>query len=188
MKFLIPAILLMIAVSWIEMQWFTPAKMTPFRPELAGEMTQWQIVDPPYHPQTAMMVDMDGVEMPISQLRGSWTLVNFWATWCPPCLVELPMLVELDAAFEGQGFEVLAVNMDSGMSRERLQGLIDKYEMARLGAYRSSGRSIHNAFEIRGLPTSVMIDPNGLMRGVFLGEADWTSRDARAFVSSVLTN
>ena len=188
LTFLIPAILLMVFVTWAELTWFTPDQNHSFDPVLEGQMAGWQIVDPPYRPEEARVIDMDGVESRLSDLRGTWTLVNFWATWCPPCLVELPTLVALDAAFEGQGLEVLAINMDSGMGAERLSALIEEYDMTRLGAYRASGRSIHQAFEIRGLPTSILIDPSGLIRGVYLGEADWASAEAKTFIQSFSVN
>lgn len=184
-KFLLIALCLMAGVTWIETQFFGRT-IPPFQPVLNGEMEKWQIVTPPYHPQTALFIDSAGNEVPLSDLKGAWHLVNFWATWCAPCLVELPSLAALDQQFEGQGFDVMAMNMDSGVSQERLNDFIATYAIERIAGTRAAGRSIHKALSLRGLPTTVLIDPTGLMRAVYLGEADWASPEAKAFIVSVL--
>lgn len=162
----------------------------PFEPVLVGEMQKWQIVEPAYKPDQAFFSDNSGGEQALSSLKGQWSVINLWASWCPPCLVELPGLVA--AAKQHPSIRILALNMDAGITQQRLDDLVDHYGIATIaavnegqGPIRTVGRSLHKTFGIKGLPTTILLDPNGKMRGVYLGEADWNSADAHAFFNGL---
>src|SRR5678816_182397 len=87
----------------------------------AAELKRWK--DKPVAPAIDLMT-IDGVALSLQQLRGKVVLVNFWATWCEPCIAEMPSLQRLHDQLHADGFEVLAVNYQEGPAR--IKSFIDK--------------------------------------------------------------
>ena len=100
---------------------------------------------------------LDGGEVRLSSLRGQWVLVNFWATWCAPCREEMPYLDRLSMQYAGR-LAVLAVNM-----RERAQTVAEFAEAydLHLPVLLEPDDATLLAYDVRGLPTSYLIDPEG---------------------------
>lgn len=114
----------------------------------------------------------NGKAISLQDLRGRAVLINFWATWCPPCREEMPSLERLKTRFDGKNFELLAVSVDEegGPAIDRflkkvpvtMTILLDPQgeTAARYGTYR--------------LPESFLIDKNGILVKRYLGPRDWT--------------
>ncbi|MCU7940218.1 MAG: TlpA family protein disulfide reductase [gamma proteobacterium symbiont of Bathyaustriella thionipta] len=102
--------------------------------------------------------DMENESHQLSQYKGKWVLVNFWATWCPPCRKEIPDLS--DFHLEHDDAVVLGVNYEPGLKDERLKKFIALYLVA-YPVTRVNGEIINALGEPRGLPTSILIDPQG---------------------------
>ncbi len=102
---------------------------------------------------------LDGGTVQLSDLRGQWVLVNFWATWCAPCREEMPYLAQLESKYAGN-FTVLAVNM-------REPPAIIAPFVAELGLdlpiLLQPDDATLLAYDVRGLPISVLIDPDGMV-------------------------
>lgn len=189
-KFFVTFIILVVLVNaaYVVVQRLQPDIV--FEPVMSGAMADWQIVDPAYKPDEAFIRDDREIENPLSELRGQWHVVNLWASWCAPCLIELPSLVA--AAKQNPHIRFLALNMDAGITAQRLSDLVDRYDIGDIaeaevgqGPVRAVGRTIHKTFGIKGLPTTILLDPNGKMRAVYLGEAEWDVSDAQAFFGSI---
>jgi thiol-disulfide isomerase/thioredoxin len=102
--------------------------------------------------------DMQGQVQRLSDYRGKWVLVNFWATWCPPCLEEVPDLVALHEAHRKTDLVVIGVALDS--SRESVVGFVAKKQVSYpivLGDYDLAAQ----VGEVNALPTSYLFDPTG---------------------------
>ena len=102
--------------------------------------------------------DLEGESHKLSQYQGKWVLVNFWATWCPPCRKEIPELS--DFHLEHDDAVVIGVNYEPGISDERLKKFMAVY-LVSYPVTRSSDEIIKILGEPRGLPTSILIDPQG---------------------------
>lgn len=102
--------------------------------------------------------DTDGETQKLSQYKGKWVLVNFWATWCPPCRKEIPDLS--DFHLENDDAVVIGVNYEPGLKDERLKKFIAVYLMS-YPVTRVNDEIIAALGEPRGLPTSILIDPKG---------------------------
>lgn len=80
------------------------------------------------------IVDLTGIDLALSQRLGTACLVNFWATWCPPCVAELPELLEVAAEYEDDGGRVLGISYDlmiPGVARSEVEDLVRRFLVAR---------------------------------------------------------
>ncbi len=118
--------------------------------------------------------DGAGAPLTLEAFRGKVVLVNLWATWCPPCVKEMPSLDRLQARLGGPDFEVVAISQDKGgvalpaafLSREGLESLT---------VYLDPRATAVPALRAPGLPTSVLIDRDGREIARLVGPAEWDS-------------
>jgi peroxiredoxin len=102
--------------------------------------------------------DMQGKVQRLSDYKGKWVLVNFWATWCPPCLEEIPDLVDMHNARQASDFVVLGVAMSS--SRESVLAFSRQMEIS-YPLVMGDDRSAAQIGRVDALPTSYLYDPAG---------------------------
>jgi len=135
----------------------------------AEELKPWS--GPPQAPPIELL-RTDGSPFALAQLRGKVVLVNFWATWCEPCVTEMPSLQKLRDSLGPQGFEVLAVNHQEGPAR--IDAFVQKLGLA-FPVVRDTDGSVAKAWSARLFPASYVVDRSGRIRYVLIGGADWTS-------------
>jgi thiol-disulfide isomerase/thioredoxin len=109
----------------------------------------------PTAPEIALP-DVDGKPVRLSELRGKVVLVNFWATWCPPCRKEIPSLTRLQKLFKPEQLRVLAVNI--GEDEETVFSFIPDPGFTILLDEKSASL---RAWQVRGLPATFIVDPEG---------------------------
>jgi len=112
------------------------------------------------------LTDLQGNVHRATDYRGKWLLVNFWATWCPPCREELPALGNLHET--RADFAVLGINQEPNINRQKLEKFIDDY-MIPYPIITTSAAVYHTFGRVRGLPTSLLINPQGEAVKVFQG-------------------
>ncbi|ADC89030.1 Redoxin domain protein [Thermocrinis albus DSM 14484] len=108
---------------------------------------------------------LDGREVRLSQYRGKVVLLNFWASWCPPCREEMPIFEQVYNRYKDKGFEILAVNMDD--SEESMKRFLEKNKLS-FTILRPTG-DLEKELRLMGLPTSYLIDRNGKVVKMHLG-------------------
>ena len=104
---------------------------------------------------------IDGAPLSLQQLRGKVVLVNFWATWCEPCITEMPSLQRLHDQLRADGFEVLAVNYQEGPAR--INSFIDKMNFT-LPVVRDTDGGVARAWGARVFPANYLVDRAGNIR------------------------
>ncbi len=115
----------------------------------------------------------DGRTARLADFRGRFLLVNLWATWCAPCVREMPSLERLQARF-GNRLSVLAISEDRQGSAV-VEPFLAKLGLERLAIYLDPQDAAQQAFHARGLPTSYLVDPKGRILGLLEGAAEWDS-------------
>lgn len=126
---------------------------------------------------------MDDKIVNLKDYRGRFVLLNFWATWCSPCLKEMP---DLEKAYLHMGQEkmvVLAVGM--GESVEKIKAFFDKYGFT-FPMLADNKMEITKLYGVRNIPVTYLIDPDGIVLGRALGIRDWASPDLLSFIDSRL--
>lgn len=108
---------------------------------------------------------LSGEEIDTGQLIGKPLMINFWATWCGPCRLEMPLLQEYSLAHE-DSLEVLAVNV--GESSEEVQVFVDEMGLD-LPVLLDQTNSVENLYRVRGLPSTFFIDRDGIIRYEHIG-------------------
>ena len=122
----------------------------------------------------AQFTDASGKTVGIADFKGKPVLLNLWASWCAPCVKELPMLDALDRS--GQ-VRVLAVSQDSG-PQPSVKAFLAKLKVAGLGAFHDPSMSLSGALNAQVLPTSVLYDAEGREVWRYTGELDWNGVEA----------
>lgn len=117
-------------------------------------------------------VALDGQQINLGSLRGQVVLVNFWATWCEPCRVEMPDLEAVYQQYHERGLRVLAVNL--GESTALIRQWVDEFGLT-FDILLDAQQQIAGLYQIRGQPTTYVISPLGIITHIFYGA---TSREA----------
>lgn len=110
---------------------------------------------------------------------GRWRLVNFWATWCGPCVEELPTLDRLQAALGGERFTVVLVSLDAAPAEE-VRAALGGYGVRHLDTLQDAELASMAALAIPGLPTTLIVDPAGREVARLVGPAAWDAPAVRA--------
>ena len=129
------------------------------------------------HPAPAFTLRTpDGATVALADLRGTVVLVNFWATWCEPCLEEMPSLEDLQDRLKDRPFTLLAVNMEESDARveQFLQSTLLQ-EDSLVVLFDRFG-TVAKEWKARMLPVSFLIGPDGRIRDTVLGAADWSAK------------
>ena len=111
---------------------------------------------------------LDGEEIRLSDLRGKVVLLNFWATWCPPCRSEMPAFQEAYADYEEEGFVILAVNATRQDTPEKVVAFIAEYGLSFPVVLDEKGE-VNQLYLVQSLPTSFFIDEEGIIQEVVIG-------------------
>ena len=127
--------------------------------------------------------DRAGKAHMLSEFRGRYVLLNLWATWCGPCVKELPALAKLQGAVPA-GLAVVPVNVGRSTAGET-QSFLASHDAGRLGIYVDRNLALMRAMHVYGLPVTVLIDPQGRVVARADGPAEWDAPDAVAWFKSL---
>ncbi|MCA9033385.1 MAG: TlpA family protein disulfide reductase, partial [Planctomycetaceae bacterium] len=121
---------------------------------------------------------LDGGRLDLADLRGKTVLVDFWATWCGPCLRESPRLVKLYAEYKDRGFEIVGVVGDDPGSAAKVRSTLELLDMTWPQLYddASGSHDLFSAWGVRLMPTMILVGPDGTI----------ISRDARSDLEGLL--
>jgi peroxiredoxin len=118
---------------------------------------------------------IDGRELTLSKLRGKVVLLNFWATWCPPCRSEMPLFQKVYQKYKDRGFEIIGISTDA--SQGQVQKFIKEYGLT--FPIIMDDQNLTAKFNVSGLPTSFLIDRDGRVIKVRLGEYEEIEKDLK---------
>jgi thiol-disulfide isomerase/thioredoxin len=150
-------------------------------PAFRGNIGPFVVQETPSPVPALSFVDADGRTRSLDDFKGRLVLLNLWATWCGPCVEEMPALDRLQARLGGDDFTVLALAMDR-QGRTLVEPFLVKLRIRNLAMYLDTSGNATRALKARGLPTTLLIDRDGREIGRLEGAAEWDSDAAAAFL------
>lgn len=153
-KLIVPAILLGISMQ-----------------TLAAETKQMQLISGSVAAPDSQFSDGKR-PMGLSAFKGKYVLANFWATWCSPCIKEMPALDRLAARLEKSGVVVVAVSQDEG-GVTQVKPFVEKLKLTKMRVLYDPDKKAFRDYALRGLPTTVLVSPEGKLVARLEGSAAW---------------
>ena len=146
--------------SWPE----DTATIIPVQPPPDGKQTR-----PPRVGDKAVeftLYDLAGHRVALSSFRGKEVMLNFWASWCGPCNLEMPDTITLYQEYRSRGFEIVAVNIAE--TPERVSAFVERHGVPFPVVLDQSG-AVRQAYFVRALPTSIFLDKEGIIEAIHVG-------------------
>ena len=137
-----------------------------------GTINSFRWLKKPLSVNHVTVKDEHGESVSISQFNGKIVLLNLWASWCKPCITELPALDRLQNRMNRSDFVILAVTIDEDISEAKAV-FSDKLKLKGLGFYRESAEVLGQDFPVDVIPTSIIIDRQGHAMGLLRSNINW---------------
>ncbi|ABK99614.1 TlpA family protein disulfide reductase [Pelobacter propionicus] len=128
--------------------------------------------------------DLNGGSLRLSQLKGKVVLLNFWATWCPPCREEIPSMMRLNASMAGKPFQMVAVSLDEG-GKTAIEEFFRAHGFL-LPAYTDAQGKAASVYGVSGVPETFVIDKSGIVVKKIIGPLAWDAPDTIAFLEDLM--
>lgn len=151
------------------------------KPPLGGSVAKVELKDPRAAIPTFPFKNLDGSDASYDAVKGKVVLINFWATWCIPCVKEMPSLNKLAGTIGKDKFSVMALSLD-GPTRAKVAPFIRDKELTALDVYLDDKRAAYGKLDILVLPTSILVDKQGREVGRLSGDAEWDTPEAIALI------
>ena len=153
----------------------------PASPRLTGWMQNFTPASAPGPAPRTAFTGRDGGDRTLADFRGKVVLVNFWATWCAPCVREMPSLVRLHRTLAGDRFALLALSQDlKGWAA--IDPFVKRHGLAALQVFLDRKGVFARTLGVRGLPTTILFGQDGQELGRLEGVAEWDSAEAVALM------
>lgn len=123
------------------------------------------------------LVMLDGKTTKFSEMKSKVTLINFWATWCGPCVKEMPSLQKLSDAYSARGLNVIGINLDED-PEDVLEKFLEKNKI-KFKSFVDAKGTLADRFNVSGLPLTLVIDSNRKVLLEEMGDEDWYSPEYR---------
>jgi thiol-disulfide isomerase/thioredoxin len=150
-------------------------------PEFRGNLGPFAATAEPRPTPEIHFTDAADKPLTLADFKGRVVLLNFWATWCAPCVEEMPALDRLQAAKGSADFAVVAIALDR-QGKPLVEPFLEKLAVKSLPMYIDASSAAMRAFNLRGLPTTVLLDREGRELGRLEGAAKWDSPEAASFL------
>jgi len=127
---------------------------------------------------------LDGKMVSLSDHRGHVVLVNVWATWCPPCVDEMPSMERLYQELKGENFEILAISIDA-LGEKAVAPFMKKFNLS-FPALLDPNATIKTLYQTTGVPESFIINQDGLLLEKIIGPRNWAAPEAVGYFRDLM--
>jgi len=130
------------------------------------------------------VLSLDNQQQTLGALKGKVVLLNFWATWCPPCREEIPSMMKLNSFMKGKPFQMICVSVDEG-GKKAIEEFFQKSGFS-LPAYTDATGQVAKTYGVTGVPETFVIDKNGVIAKKVIGGLDWNSPEVISFIEDLM--
>ena len=146
-----------------------------------GTVGSFKTINPPMQVQPVALLKNGVVALDMSAFKGKVVLLNLWATWCPPCIRELPALDRLQQRLGDKDFEVVAIAVDEA-EYQHVLSFYQRFKLERLDLYQGTAQNVGQSFPIDVFPASFFLDREGRVISYLRSLADWDAPEADQLV------
>jgi peroxiredoxin len=154
----------------------TPSKQAPQKSILEGPRVGFRA--PGFDGLT-----LNGQALSLVDYRGKVVMINFWATWCIPCRVEMPSMENLYEKYKGKGFEILAVSGGEGQSV--VQPFTENLKLS-FPIVLDEQFEVHGRYEVSAIPSTFLVDKSGVITHRFFGAVDWDDDQSSELIGKLI--
>ncbi len=151
----------------------------------AAKLASLRPITPPRPAPDAPFKTADGATRHLADYAGKPVLVNLWATWCAPCVAEIPSLAAFARTLAPEGIDVLPISADRG-GAQTVEAFYAAHAITGLPVLVDPDMALMHAFGARGLPTTYVIDASGRIVGMEEGGMDWSTPEAADALHALL--
>ena len=151
---------------------------------ITASFSQVEAVEKSHLAQDFTLKNLDGEEVNLGQFRGKYLLINFWATWCGPCKIEMPSLETLYRRFKSDKFDMIGISND--MFGDRVVRPYVKASKLTFPMLLDQRMIVSHQYGVVSLPTTFLIDPQGKIIGVLQGAEDWSDPGTLLYFENLL--
>ena len=144
----------------------------------------FQVFKTPIEAPDFTLADLDGADISLRSYKGKVVLLNFWATWCPPCRAEMPSIEEMYGELKDRKFEILAVDVQESLAT--VKDFIEENEYTFPILLDTNG-SVGAVYGARSIPTTYLIDTNGYAVGFLVGSREWNDEGVYAAIETLMS-
>jgi thiol-disulfide isomerase/thioredoxin len=156
-------------------------------PELKGHMQNFILAPVSRSRSGVQWKDGNGKDVGLDTYKGKVVLVNFWATWCAPCIRELPSLDRMQAALGGDDFQVIALNIDREGKR-KAKRMVRRLKLKNLSLNLDREVKAAKTLGVLNMPTTFLFDAKGREVGKLEGGAEWDEKESLALIKYFIDN
>jgi len=151
-------------------------------PPIEGQVQNYEPLAKPLPvPDVAVLAQKDG-PITLDRFKGKFVVLNFWATWCGPCIRELPSLERLNAELGGEKAQVVLISQDRGGFKQT-DRFLKKLKVEFPDNFVDERLKFSRAIGVVSLPTTILIDADGMEVGRLVGPAEWDSPEALELIN-----
>tara|TARA_Y100001970_G_C14229669_1_gene857823 strand:- start:1104 stop:1697 length:594 start_codon:yes stop_codon:yes gene_type:complete len=144
---------------------------------IKGEMEKFVFSNNKTEDRSIFWFDINNKRIDLTDLNGKVVLVNFWASWCAPCIEELPSINKLSKKIDQSKFESVIINIDK-VNKEKSVRIYESLRLDNLKYFYDANNHLVSYLKVDVIPTTIIYSKNGKELGRLIGEAEWSSSDA----------
>ena len=181
------------AISLVGCIWILAPKNDPSPahasagPKRMGHMQSFEMASSLRPRPTVAWKDDAGLEVSLANFSGKVVMLNFWASWCSPCLRELPSINRLQARLGSDQFTVVALNVDRG-GKSVASRYTRRLNLDKLNLYLDQDNNTVKSMKLQSMPTTIIFDAKGREVGKLVGSAEWDSEEAVGLLQWFIDN
>ena len=155
-------------------------------PAIAGDAGPMAPAPAPITAPAIYLPRLDGTPFSLTDRKGKFTLINFWALWCAPCRIEMPALARLKKQMTGRGLDVVAVNL--GDKPDAVARFLKQVDAGELTIVMDRQSAVGRAWHVQALPATFLVGPDGAVTHAAIGAREWAARPVVQWFENRIAN